>query len=127
MITSSITDLNIKTNNLLSEFFFSESTTLSRLFSSYCMNVYWRSLWRYNNYNNLERFCISWRKAIRKLWKIPYRTHNALVHLINKCNSIVNIHVLEKRTGICSIVIMYSLREFVDILFVIVTPLWVKI
>ena len=127
MITSSITDLNIKTNNLLSEFSFSESTTLSRLFSSYCMNVYWRSLWRYNNYNNLERFCISWRKAIRKLWKIPYRTHNALVHLINKCNSIVNIHVLEKRTGICSIVIMYSLREFVDILFVIVTPLWVKI
>ena len=35
------------------------------------------------------------RKAIRKLWKIPYRTHNALVHLINKCNTIVN--VLEKR------------------------------
>ena len=40
MITSSITDLNIKTNNLLSEFSFSESTTLFRLFSSYCMNVY---------------------------------------------------------------------------------------
>ena len=40
MISSSITDLNIKTNNLLSEFSFSESTILSRLFSSYCMNVY---------------------------------------------------------------------------------------
>ena len=59
------------------------------------MNVYGSSLWRYNNYNNLERFCISLRKAMRKLWKIPYRTHNAIVHLINKCNSIVNI--LEKR------------------------------
>ena len=89
------------------------------------MNVYGSSLWRYNNHNNLEHFCFSWRKATRKLWKIPYRTHNALVYLINKCNSIVNI--LEKRCaflfyGACSIVIMYSLREFVDILFVTVTP-----
>ena len=69
MITSSITDLNIKTNNLLSGFSFCESTTLSRLFSSYCMNVYSSSLWRYSNLRNIEeRFCISWRKAIRKLF-----------------------------------------------------------
>ena len=111
MITSSITDLNIKTNNLLSEFSFSESTTLSRLFSSYCMNVYRRSLWRYNNHNNLELFCISWRKAIRKLWKIPYRTHNALVHLINKCNTIVNI--LEKRCAM----FVWSLLNSHNVLF----------
>ena len=66
MITSSITDLNIKTNKFLSEFYFSESTTLSRLFSSFCMNVYGSSLWRYNNFKNIERFCNSWRKANRK-------------------------------------------------------------
>ena len=95
LIDSAITDLNIKTNNLLSEFSFSESTTLSRLFQSYCMNVYGSSLWKFNYHNNIERFCVSWRKVIRRIWKIPYRTHNALVHLINKCNSIVNI--LEKR------------------------------
>ena len=59
------------------------------------MNVYGSPLWRYNNHNNIERFCIAWRKGIRRLWKIPYRTHNALVHLINKCNSISII--LEKR------------------------------
>ena len=58
MITSSITDLNIKINNLLSKFSFSESTTLSRLFSSYCMNVYGSSLWRYNNVRNIERFFV---------------------------------------------------------------------
>ena len=129
MTISSIIDLNVKTNNVLSEFSFSESTTLSRLFSSYCMNVYGSSLWRYNNHNNLERFCISWQKSIRKLWKIPSITHNALVHLINNCNTIVNI--LEKRCAnflwSCSIVIMYSLPEFVDIVFAIVTPLLVKI
>ena len=59
------------------------------------MNVYGSSLWRYNNLRNIECFCISWRKAIRKLWKIPYRTHNDLVYLINKCDPIVSI--LEKR------------------------------
>ena len=31
----------------------------------------------------LNVFCISWRKAIRKLWKISYRTHNDIVYLIN--------------------------------------------
>ena len=39
LIDRAITDLNVKTNNLLSELSFSESTTLSRLFQSYCMNV----------------------------------------------------------------------------------------
>ena len=59
------------------------------------MNVYGSPLWRYNNHYNIERFSISWRKAIRRLGKIPYRTHNALVHHIDKCNSIVSI--LEKK------------------------------
>ena len=90
LIDSAITELNIKTNNLLSDFSFSESSTLSILFSSYCMNVhvYGSPLWRYNNYYNIEHFSLSWRKSIRRLWKIPYRTHNALLHHLNKCNSI---------------------------------------
>ena len=67
MLDRAIIDLNVKTNNLFSEFLFSESITLSR---SYCMNVYGSPLWGYNNHNNIERFCIAWRKAIRRLWKI---------------------------------------------------------
>ena len=82
------------------------------------MNVYGSSLWRYNNLRNIERFCISWRKAIRKLWRIPYRTHNDLVYLIN---DVPNFY------GIYLIVITYSSVEFVDIQFIIVTLPWVKI
>ena len=78
LVDSAITDLNIKTNNLLSEISFSESTTLSRLFQSYCMNVYGSSLWKFNSHNNIERFCVSWRKVFRRIWKIPYKTHNAV-------------------------------------------------
>ena len=32
-----------------------------------------------------NKFYISWRKAIRRLWKIPYRTHNKFIHITNNC------------------------------------------
>ena len=51
MITSSISDLNIKTNDLLCEISFSSQPhqldCLAQKF--YCMNVYGSSLWRYIN------------------------------------------------------------------------------
>ena len=78
MINNAIADLNIKSNILLSDFSFSSSSTLSVLFKSYCMNIYGSALC----------FCVSWRKLVRRLWKIPYRTHSSLVNLINKCDSI---------------------------------------
>ena len=91
MINNTIADLNIKSNKLLADFSFNSSSTLSVLFKSYCMNIYGTALWRYNNDSNFENFCVSRRKIVRRLWKIPY----SLVHLINKCDSINCI--LEKR------------------------------
>ena len=75
MLDSAIID--VKTNNLLSEFSFSESITLSRLFKSYCMNVYGSPLWRYNNHNNIKRFCIAWRKLFEDYGK--YRTERTML------------------------------------------------
>ena len=46
---------------------------------------------RYINLRNIERFCMLWQKAIRKLRKIPFRNHNDLVYLINKCDLIISI------------------------------------
>ena len=40
MINNAIADLDVKSNNLLAEFSFSNSSTLSVLFKSYCMNIY---------------------------------------------------------------------------------------
>ena len=87
MINNAIADLNIKSNNLLAEFSFRNST-ISALFNSYCMNIYGSTLWRYHNHSIIDNFCVSWRKIVRRLWKTPYRTHNSLVHLINNCDSI---------------------------------------
>ena len=88
MINNAIANLNIKSNNLLADFFFSSSLTLSVLFKSYCMNIYGSALWRYNNHSNIINFCVSWRKIVRRLWKILYRTHNSLIYLINNCDFI---------------------------------------
>ena len=57
MINNAIADPNIKSNNLLAEFLFSNSFTLSVLFKSYCMNIYGSPLWRYNNHSIVDNFC----------------------------------------------------------------------
>ena len=88
LINNVIADLNIKSNNLLADLSFSNFSTLSVLFKFYCMNIYGSALWRCNNHSNIDNFYVSWRKIVRRLWKTPYRTHNSLVHLINKCDSI---------------------------------------
>ena len=87
IIDNAITDMNMRLNNLLSEFSHCDSGTLSTLFRTSCMNIYGCQTWRYNS-NYLDKFYTTWRKAIRRVWKIPYITHNKLVHLINKSCSI---------------------------------------
>ena len=90
-----ITDINMRLNNVLSEFSHCDSGNLSTIFRTYCMIIYGCQTWRYNS-NYLETFYTTWRKAISRVWKIPYITHNKLVHLINKSCSINT--VLEKRS-----------------------------
>ena len=48
------------------------------------MNIYGSQIWVYSK-NCPSKFYISWGKAIRRLWKIPYRTHNKFIHIINNC------------------------------------------
>ena len=48
------------------------------------MNVYGSQIWAINK-THLNKFYVAWRKAIRRIWKLPYRTHNKLLHLINPC------------------------------------------
>ena len=90
--------MNMRFNNVFAESSDCDSGTLSTLFKTYCMNIYECQIWRYNG-NYLDTFYTIWRKAIRRVWKIPYRTHNNLVHLINISCSINT--VLEKRSIKC--------------------------
>ena len=80
---------------LLADFSFTDSNTLSRLFNTYCTNNYGSLLWKHFDRKVLEPFYIAWRKSVRKVWKIPYTTHNVLMPYIHNSNGFDVI--LEKR------------------------------
>ena len=44
-IDNATNDLYMRTNNLMADFFYAQSSTLSVLYNSYCMNVYGSQLW----------------------------------------------------------------------------------
>ena len=67
MINNAIADQNIKSNNLLADFSFSNSLTLSVLFKSYCLSIYSSALWRYNNHSSMDNFCVSRRNIVKRL------------------------------------------------------------
>ena len=63
-----VRDLTVSLDNLFAMFI--DSSTLSRLFDSYCMNLYGSQLFRYNDIKSMELLYVTWRKSIRKIWKI---------------------------------------------------------
>ena len=63
IIDNAITDVNMRLNNLLSEFLNCDRDTLSTLFRTYCMNIYGCQTWMYNS-KYLDKFYTIWRKAI---------------------------------------------------------------
>ena len=87
-----VRDLTVSFNNLFADFSFVDSSTFSRLFDSYCMNLYGSQLFRYNDIKSMELLYVIWRKSIRK---ISPRFHCNLLHHINSCDPIDNI--MEKR------------------------------
>ena len=51
---NAVNDLYMRTNCLLSDFSFSECSTLSHLFNTYCMNIYGSPLWKYYDKNTIR-------------------------------------------------------------------------
>jgi Reverse transcriptase (RNA-dependent DNA polymerase)/Endonuclease/Exonuclease/phosphatase family len=71
-------------NNTVCYFRKLHSFVLHRLFRSYCTSYYGCELWLLNNCN-LQEFCGTWRKSLRKIWKLNQRTHCDLIPLICQC------------------------------------------
>ena len=70
ILNNSVNDLYMRTNCLLSDFSFSECSTLSHLFNTYCMNIYGSPLWKYYDKNLLALFNVARRKPLLRVWKI---------------------------------------------------------
>ena len=79
MITDqAIVEMYTKTNVLASTFGHCNFEVKYRLFKTYIMGLYGCVLWNLSP-RYLDRISTAWRKCIRKLFRIPYRTHSALL------------------------------------------------
>ena len=88
-----VNDLFMRTNNLMADFSYTHSSTLSVLYNSYSMNVYGSQLWCFNDHKSINRFYVARRKTIRRIWHIDKSA--TWLHTINKCLPIDLL--LEKR------------------------------
>ena len=95
IVDHAVNDIYKRTNCLLADFSFTDCKTLSRLFNTYCTNIYGSPLWKHFDRKLLEPFYIAWRKCIRRVWKIPFTSHNVLLLYIH--NTIAFNVILEKR------------------------------
>ena len=71
-------------NNVLCYLSTLNSPTKCRLFQSYCTSFHGCELWRLTD-TGVQDFCTAWRKGVRKIWKLPYRTHRYLLPLLCHC------------------------------------------
>ena len=55
-----------------------------KLFRSYCMAMYGCELWSLNN-DQLDNLCLSWRKSLRQIWRLPRNTHSYLLPILSRC------------------------------------------
>ena len=83
-ITQSVCAFNQSSNHLIADFSMIDSFSLHKLHSNYCMSLYGCELWNYNS-RYINDMYLAWRKVIRKLFKLLYRTHNYLVCGIVEC------------------------------------------
>ena len=72
-----------------------------KLFTSYCTSFYGCPLWNISN-KGINQFYVTWRKAIRKLFNLPYKTHCNLLPTIAGTQSIECQIITRKIKFICS-------------------------
>jgi hypothetical protein len=78
-------DFVTKVNTFLGNFTGVSSDVKSDLFKQYCTSFYGSQscMLYHKSFNELN---IAWRKAMRRIWNVPYRTHGALLPFISGQN-----------------------------------------
>ena len=85
MIKSVKNDFITKVNTFLGNFSCVSSDIKNALFKQYCTSFYGSQscMMYHSSFNELK---IAWRKAMRRIWNVPYRTHGVLLPVIS-CQS----------------------------------------
>ena len=55
-----------------------------KLIKTFCYSLYGSVLWQLDH-SNLETFCTTWRKGLRRVWNLPYHTHSNILPILCHC------------------------------------------
>ena len=69
----------------MAQFWHAFSSVRYKLFQSYATSFYGSQLCDYSSFE-VNKLFIAWRKSVRFIWKLPYRTHNVLLPEICRSN-----------------------------------------
>ena len=78
-IVGNVCDLYQRSNSVISDFNVCDSVSLDSLHQTYCMHMYGCELWNLSC-SYVNKYIVAWRKIKRRLWRLPYTTHNNIVH-----------------------------------------------
>ena len=67
----------------MSQFKLAPHSIKYKLIKSFCSSLHGFLLWDVAA-KSINTFYISWRKCMRQLYTLPYRTHNKLLHYISE-------------------------------------------
>ena len=77
-ITQTVCSFYQKSNHIITNYSMLDSFSRCKLRTSFCMSLYGSELWNYNS-RYIEEFFVPWRKTMRKLFRLPYKTQNYIV------------------------------------------------
>ena len=81
LIKEEIKHFNVKTNYFLGTFSKYNCPLKNKLFTQYCCTMYGSPLWSLEH-KSMKDMAIAWRKAERRIWRLPYNTHCDIVSLV---------------------------------------------
>ena len=84
-IDATICNFYRKSNEAIADFMCCESQTIHDIHRMFCMDFYGCELWNLNK-AYMGQINVAWRNVMRKVWKLPNRTHNELIN-----NFVVNV------------------------------------
>jgi len=111
-VNSAVNDFVARFNMVLSHFQFAPFYVKYKLFKTFCMPLYGSQLWDYTS-TSIQRFYVTWRKCIRKLFNLPYTTHCHLLpaicddipvenQLYNRCINFIS-HLATSNNKLCQL------------------------
>jgi len=54
---------------------------MTRLLKAHCFSFY-GSEWNLAN-SDVQTLCVAWRQALRRIWKLPYKCHTAILERLS--------------------------------------------